>query len=205
MPQEGDLLFFGHVSASVSHELKNVLAVMNEQAGLLGDLACMAAKGMPLDPERLAAAADCLLRQVRRGDALLSHFNRFAHTPDTPERPISLAQAAALAVALGERQAGMRQTALAALPGADVSVTGDPFVLCRLLDWCLAKALEHPGPDRALTLESRADSEGPALAVSGLDPTVLPGDDGEGERLAQRLGARLVRKPGSIRILWPAA
>ena len=51
MPQNDDLLFFGRIGASVSHELKNVLAVMNEQAGLLGDLACMAARGMPLDPE----------------------------------------------------------------------------------------------------------------------------------------------------------
>ena len=31
------LQFFGKVSASISHELKNVLAIINENAGLLED------------------------------------------------------------------------------------------------------------------------------------------------------------------------
>jgi hypothetical protein len=33
------LQFFGKISASVSHEIKNVLAVIGENAGLLEDLA----------------------------------------------------------------------------------------------------------------------------------------------------------------------
>jgi hypothetical protein len=205
MPQNDDLLFFGRIGASVSHELKNVLTVMNEQAGLLGDLACMAARGMPLDPERLAAAAACLQRQVRRGDALLTQFGRFSHTPDTPTRDISLPEAAALAAALGEREAGMAKVALTALPGAAATVTADPFLLCRLLHWCLEKALALPDTERTLTLESCADAAGPALVLAGLAPDTAPQDDGEGARLAAALGARLELSPGRISIHWPAA
>ncbi|MFU2210511.1 sensor histidine kinase [Solidesulfovibrio sp. C21] len=205
MPQRDDLLFFGRISASVSHELKNVLAVMNEQAGLLEDLAAMAGKGMPLDPERLAATAACLQRQVRRGDALLTHFNRFAHTPDAAERAISLPEAANLAVALACRQAGMRKVELSALPGDAATVTADPFLLCRLLAWCLDVALERPGPEHAITVASRADADGPALAVSGLDPDAPAPDGDDGRALAQGLGAHLDMLPGSIRIVWPTA
>lgn len=205
MPANDDLLFFGRIGASVSHELKNILAVMNEQAGLLEDLACMAGRGMPLDPDRLAATAACLVRQVRRGDALLTRFNQFAHTPDTTARPISLSQAVTLSVALACRQAGMRKVELTALPGTEVTVTADPFLLCRLLDWCLTKALETPGPQRALTLESRDDTAGPVLVVTGLAAETVPEDDGEGAQLAQRLGARLVLDPGTIRVVWPEA
>ena len=36
--QDGGLFFFGKMSASISHELKNVLAIINENAGLAEDL-----------------------------------------------------------------------------------------------------------------------------------------------------------------------
>ena len=37
-----NLAFFGKVNASISHELKNVMAIIAETAGLLGDLSEMA-------------------------------------------------------------------------------------------------------------------------------------------------------------------
>ena len=40
------LRYFGQVSASISHELKNVLAILNENAGLLQDYAAMAEQGI---------------------------------------------------------------------------------------------------------------------------------------------------------------
>ena len=40
-----DLQFFGAVGAPISHEMKNVLAILNESAGLLGDFSRMAATG----------------------------------------------------------------------------------------------------------------------------------------------------------------
>ncbi|EHJ49071.1 histidine kinase A domain protein [Solidesulfovibrio carbinoliphilus subsp. oakridgensis] len=205
MPENDDLFFFGRVSASVSHELKNILAVINEQAGLLDDLSRLAGRGMPLDPERLALAASCLLKQVRRGDAILTHLNRFAHTADAPRREVSLAETAALAVALGERQASMRQVALSATPGPDARVSTDPFVLCRLLALCLEWAMAAPdtGKTVAVCVEAGGDGAGPALVVTGLAPDAAPVDDGPGQALAARIGARLVRQPGRVAIVWP--
>ena len=42
---ESGLQFFGKMTASISHEIKNVLAIINENAGLLEDLALMADRG----------------------------------------------------------------------------------------------------------------------------------------------------------------
>ncbi len=50
---ETGLQFFGEMSASISHEIKNVLAIVNENAGLLEDLTLMADRGKPIDPARL--------------------------------------------------------------------------------------------------------------------------------------------------------
>lgn len=207
MPDNDDLVFFGRVSASVSHELKNVLAVINEQAGLLDDLAGLACRGMPLDPERLARAASCLLQQVRRGDAILTHLNRFAHTADAPLREVSLAEAAALAVALGGRQASMRQVALAVAPGPDVRVATDPFLLCRLAALCLEAAMEAPDAARTVSVgvEDGQGDDGPALVLAGLAPEAAPASspDGPALALAERLGVRLDRRPGRLAIVWP--
>ena len=52
---ETGLQFFSQISASISHELKNVLGIINENAGLLEDLTLMAERGVPLDPVRLKA------------------------------------------------------------------------------------------------------------------------------------------------------
>lgn len=195
MPDNDDLLFFGRVSASVSHELKNVLAVINEQAGLLEDLAGLAGRGMPLDPDRLATAAACLLRQVRRGDAIIGHLNRFAHTADTPRREVSLAETAGLAAALGQRQAAMRQVTLTAIPGTDATVETSPFGLCRLLSLYLERAMAAPDASKCISVTVEEGEGGPALVVTGLAPEVLAADDAPGQALAARLGARLEQRP----------
>ena len=65
------LEFFGKVSASISHDIKNVLAVINENAGLLEDFCLMAEKGKPLDPSRLKRLALDVKEQVRRGDGIV--------------------------------------------------------------------------------------------------------------------------------------
>ena len=59
--------FFGQATASATHEINNVLAIINEYAGLLGDLAAGAEAGRPLDPARLTKTAGSILRQIKRG------------------------------------------------------------------------------------------------------------------------------------------
>jgi len=54
---EAGLQFYSKVSASISHEIKNSLAVLNESAGYLEDVSLMAKKGMDINMERLEALA----------------------------------------------------------------------------------------------------------------------------------------------------
>ena len=50
---ETGLQFFGEITASNSHEIKNILAIINENAGLLEDLALMYDRGAQIEPQRL--------------------------------------------------------------------------------------------------------------------------------------------------------
>ena len=69
MATEG-LQFFGKMTASISHEIKNTLAIMNENAGLLEDLSILAERGRPLDLERVKRIAGQVTKQIHRADGL---------------------------------------------------------------------------------------------------------------------------------------
>ncbi len=53
MLAQAGLRFFGKMSASATHEIKNTLAIINESAGLLEDLSLMAQKGQPMSIPRV--------------------------------------------------------------------------------------------------------------------------------------------------------
>ena len=127
---ETGLQFFGKMSASISHELKNVMAIINENAGLLEDLTDMAGKGMPLNPERLKTAADRIMKQIRRGDDIVKGMNRFAHSVDEPLRQADLNDTLGLMATLSKRFASMRGVTLELEPPSrQVPVVTNPFFL----------------------------------------------------------------------------
>jgi len=89
-----ELTFFSRVSAAVSHEIKNVLAIINENAGLLEDLVLMSQKGSLLSPERLSCLAGTIQNQIKRADDIVKAMNRFAHSSDHPVDVVDLYDAA---------------------------------------------------------------------------------------------------------------
>jgi C4-dicarboxylate-specific signal transduction histidine kinase len=186
-----DIRFFGTVSASVSHEIKNVLAVINEAAGLLEDLALMAERGMPLDPERLKRATATILGQVRRGDGIVRNMNAFAHSADeagaAPQA--DLAVALPLAAGLFARLADMRQVTLrlADAPPAMLPVAG--FDLMRLLHRAVLAALDAMGKGDTLTLSASAAPQGAHIVLSAPDRTLAAPDDPEFAALASAVDA----------------
>ena len=63
-----DLAFFGKVNASISHELKNIMAIISETAGLMNDLMQMAAGGDHIESEMLMNGSKDII--VHRRDEL---------------------------------------------------------------------------------------------------------------------------------------
>jgi hypothetical protein len=197
-----ELCFFGAVVAGAVHEWGNVLAVVGESAGLLEDLACLAGRGMPLDPERLAAVAGTVTRQVRRGNALLENLRRFAHAVDRPCRPVNLAEAGATMTALAGRLAAQRGVTLSNDQGPGVCVACDPYRLCRLLFLCLDHAMATAGSGAGLRLEAKAAPGGPEIAISGLTPT--PSDLPQAlVQAAAAIGATVDCQPGRLTVRFP--
>jgi signal transduction histidine kinase len=78
------LAFFGRVNASISHELKNVMAIISETAGLLNDLSEMARKGEPIELDMLTESTGSIIEEIQRGFTTIRQMNRFSHSVDTP-------------------------------------------------------------------------------------------------------------------------
>jgi C4-dicarboxylate-specific signal transduction histidine kinase len=125
---ETGLQFFGKMSASISHEIKNTLAIINENAGLLEDFTIMADKGIPLDPERLKSLAEKVMAQIRRANGIVKNMNAFAHSVDEPVKRVELGELVELVTMLAGRFAVMRGVALEPTrPMSPVMITTHPF------------------------------------------------------------------------------
>lgn len=163
------LRFFGAVTASLSHEIKNVLAIINENAGLLDDVSVLAKKGRPIDIERMERIAATLLRSVKRADDVVKNLNRFAHSVDSEMARVDLREFVSLACALFGRFASMRGVAfVTVMPDEAVPVTTRPFHLKQLLWRCFDYAMSTVGESKAATITVENSDSSPQLRFSGL-------------------------------------
>jgi signal transduction histidine kinase len=153
--------FFGKMSASISHEIKNVLAVINENAGLLEDICFMADRGKPGDIVRLKKIAGDVKDQVRRADRIVTAMSRFAHSADEPSTETDLGELTALLGLLAMRFAAMRGVEIKTLAPSDpVLVTTFPFGLLNLLWTCLDCAMTAAGSGKMVEIVAAKTTEG---------------------------------------------
>ncbi|EGB16651.1 hypothetical protein DND132_3448 [Pseudodesulfovibrio mercurii] len=205
-PREG-LRFFGRISASVSHEIKNVFAVINEAAGLIEDFTLMAERGMPIQPERLKGAAKTIQGQIRRGDGIVRNMNAFAHSTDEDIREVNLVEALKLAADLTSRFADMRQIKLTVGESKPVSMVACPFDLTRLLHSSMVAAFDsmRPGDTLVITVSPADGGASFSLSVPGKDAP-LKNDEPFADQ-ARALNARVEvdEKTGTSQLLLAAA
>ena len=161
---QAGLQFFGKMCASISHDIKNVLAVINENAGLLEDFCLMAEKGRPIDPARLKRLAGDIQEQIRRGDRIVTGMNRFAHSADAPSMDVDLSELTDLLAALALRFAAARGVQVhVKRPRGAVRITTAPFVLLNLMWLCLDEAMAFAGPERTVELAAEDSADGACL------------------------------------------
>ena len=150
---ETGLQFFGKVTASISHEIKNALAIINENAGLLEDLALMAGEGKPIKPEKLEILAEKITKQIRRADGIIKNMNTFAHSVDESVKSIDLGETVEIVALLSHRLASMRGVSLEpSRPSKPVIITTNPFFLKTLVWLCLDFAIDAAGEEKSVGL-----------------------------------------------------
>ena len=166
---ETGLQFFGQISASISHELKNVLAIINENAGLLEDFTLMADRGVALEPVRLKTMAESVKKQVSRADAIIGNMNRLAHSTDQTMATVDLAQTIETVIALTARFALMRGVRIdLQLPQNPVALQTAPFFLMNLIWLCLEFSMSAAGDEKQLELVAAETEDGARIQFQRL-------------------------------------
>ena len=135
---------FAKVSASISHEIKNTMSIINENAGLLDDLVVMGG-GEGVSSERVKAAADTIARQVSRTNAMMTHLNRFAHSADYDTGQESLLDIISLVVPLTVRQAAAKRLDISTHCPENIQIHTHLLPLHALLYLTLRLLIDHSG------------------------------------------------------------
>ncbi len=161
-----ELGFFAAISASFSHEIKNHLAIINEQNGLLGDMLTMDADDGPAYRKRLNEVVRDVADQVIKADTVVRRFNTFAHTADKPSGDVDIADFLKLFGEISSR--------LARRKGAKVRVESDsecltirtrPFELLHLLFYAMNVLLDSAPFKGVLRLGLASDARGVSIRM----------------------------------------
>jgi len=173
--QLGHLRFFGAVSASISHEIKNVLSIIRERAGLIEDLLDLGlGSGQLPDPARLRTLAARIQDQTARADTIIKGMNRLAHSVDHDRATVDLGDLVELLATLSARRASQAGLTLvlpdraeAATPA--VTLATCPFALLHALWLCLGAAIASPGAEPRIELDIGPQPAGVAITLGGID------------------------------------
>ena len=166
---ENGLQFYSKISASMSHDIKNALAIINENAGLLDDFTLMANQGVPIDLERLKTLAAKITKQVGRANDIAKNMSRLAHSLDQPVTAVDLNETLQLVTAMLSRVSEMRNVTMNISESSHmVTVETSPFLLMTLI-WYLLNVATATGEvtSIAIAAEKREDGARIVLRLEG--------------------------------------
>ena len=163
-----ELAFIGKINASLSHEIKNPLAIINESAGLMGDLLD---KEPPVDWQaypRLKSIIASIEEQVQRSGAIVKRLNRFAHSTDHPVCKFDLGALATDLVGYMQRMVERRGHRLELkLPEGTVGVWNSPFGVQQSIVSCLRALYDLPSDGHPLVLAIDPRDRGVRIVIVG--------------------------------------
>ena len=164
-----DLAFFGKVNASISHELKNILAIISEAAGLLNDLTEMATKGKRIELEMLRTCSNDIVEEIQRGFATVKQMNTFSHSVDDLFKRVNLNDVLDLMINLAGFLSFAGKVRFDPCKEAAPTVLTCPFRLQNLIYQTLVFAFESAGSEAEIQVSIHPQKNGSArIAFTGL-------------------------------------
>jgi hypothetical protein len=144
--REDGASFFGKVTASTTHELQNVLAIIKENAGLMEDFIQMHADSSPDLLEKFTRCLGKIKEQSYRGVDLTSGLNKFAHTTDKILASVNLYEISKRLIFLTKRVFSQKGIQIVLIDCKNApSFETDPVLFQKNLWDCLECLVEIPG------------------------------------------------------------
>jgi signal transduction histidine kinase len=164
-----DLVFFGKISASISHELNNVMAIISEAAGLLEDLTKIAQKGDPFQLDMLQKCSRDILEEIHRGFDTIQQMNRFSHSVDDYVKQINLTEVITLIIHIAGFLSISAKVRFDPPLDVDSTIVTCPFRLQNLIYQAFVYAFESVGPTGEIRVGTTNQENGSmCISFSGL-------------------------------------
>jgi len=109
-----EVAFFGKITAGITHEMKNVLAIINESSGLMEDILAITEDDTFPHKDRFKKTLNRILGQIQRGNNITTNLNRFAHSSDYSPASVDLNEVSEQMVSLASRFARLKNVILKA-------------------------------------------------------------------------------------------
>ena len=155
-----EIAFMGKVTASLSHEIKNTLAIINESAGLMGDLL---GKDAPEDwpaYSRLTNLLASIEEQVQRSADIVKRLNQFAHSMDKSLADLDLNETVRQTAILAQRFATLRRVNLETdLESKPLLLVSDPFRLLYVIFGFIERAINCSPRESEVSVQTEQSGE----------------------------------------------
>ncbi|MCJ7628784.1 MAG: hypothetical protein MUO50_10400 [Longimicrobiales bacterium] len=211
--QNPEAAFLAAMTGSTTHEVRNVLAIIKESGGLIGDMVHVSGERGVLDKEKVLRAVDRIETQVKRGADLLTNLNRLSHTLDHGLVTVDLGEEVAQMVFRGQRFARKKgQQVTAGDLEEKCTFPVNPLHLHMVLFAALERCLDRLPEGSSATVEVFKEGGGFVVEYRGALEEGWKGgapceaeDWRDLEDLAGSLGVTVERAPAGpgVRILFP--
>lgn len=110
--EEKEIAFIGKITAGITHEMKNVLAIIRESSGLMEDIMAISPEAMIKHQDKIQSSLIRIKDQINRGVILTDRLNKFAHSSDETIAKIDLNEMIEQLIELSQRFAGLKNVVL---------------------------------------------------------------------------------------------
>lgn len=197
--------FFGKTNRLISHELKNVLAIISETLGLMEELSALPGTGMGLSPDRLHDFNASILEEVERANRITKNMNRFAHSVDTFIKEVDVSQSVSQVIELMKLDSVGKKTKFHLIDRKSCIIVTSPFFLEGLIYHVINSLVRNAGPEQKIQISSIPDDKGVVIVISAIAGIVGKFPTKRQDCLARALSAKLSldSSAGKLNIFLP--
>ena len=198
--------FFGMTNRLISHEVKNIMAIISETSGLMNELVELSKEGRVLEPDKLCSLSESMIEDVQRANRIIRNMNTFAHSVDDFIRDVDIREIVGLMMEVCPLESALRKTELSLVDGDACVINTSAFFLENLLFHVINFSLRHPDSGKKIRISLDSNNSRTRIVLSGLASSIVEEFPTSREALlAESLSAEIAldAKKGELYIDFP--
>lgn len=162
------LAFYGKIIASLSHELNNAIAIINEHNGLLDDILLGFKQEVPIDDKKLQRISHKVSSQLERAKNLIKRLNNFAHSSDNEVAEFELSEILQTIIVLTQRMADLRGVRLEfRCSEQPINIVSNPFYIQYAVFTCFELFMASADADRMIVTSAKKTADTAVINILG--------------------------------------